>query len=77
MSVHEGPVVQPSNATGTVQCPSCYAVWAFSQPTDPNYATQDINGCCGNCGRVVPGLPASVVTLARASDISGQPSDRD
>lgn len=74
MANSSGPEVAPSTATGSSQCPKCWRVWVWSAPTDPSYATEDVNGSCPRCGQTVPGLPVSAISLTVGADVSGMPS---
>ena len=75
MPANEGQAAPDSTATGTVQCPWCWAVWSWLHPIDQNYAADEMLGACPRCGREVDGLPACVRQLYRAPDLPGYPSE--
>ena len=75
MPSQQGQLEPEGTATGTVQCPSCWAVWLWYHPLDPNYATDGMLGHCPRCGREVDGLPACARQLYKQADLPGYPSE--
>lgn len=75
MPLETGPAIAGAVATGTVQCPWCWAVWLWSNPSDPNYLTNGVNAACPRCGNEVYTLPESATSLSRFADLTGFPSE--
>lgn len=75
MPQETGPAEQGSTATGSSQCPWCWAVWNWAFPTDANYTNDNLGHTCPRCGLVISTMPASVQQIDRGQDLEGYPSE--